>query len=212
MVTADALEEEKRRYPNASVVCYINSSVKVKAQSNICCTSSNAVDVVRSVKSDEILFVPDQNLAGYVAKKVPEKHIIPWKGFCITHHRHTCDDLLKAKDAHPDALILVHPECRSEVSDQADFVGSTKQIIDYVSASPHKKFIIGTETGVLYSLKKDNPDKEFYIMSSAFICSNMKKTSLMSVYESLAQKRYRIELDEDIGKKARQALDRMLNL
>jgi quinolinate synthase len=212
MVTAEALAEEKRRYPGAAVVCYINSSAEVKAQSDICCTSSNAVDVVRSVKSEEILFVPDKNLARYVAKKVPEKHIIPWEGFCITHNRHTRDDLLKAKDAHPDALILVHPECKPEVSEEADFVGSTKQIIDYVSASSHDKFIIGTEMGILYSLKKDNPGKEFYLMSNAFICPNMKKISLLSVYNSLAQKKYNIELDEDISKKAWHALDRMLNL
>jgi quinolinate synthase len=209
MVTAEALREEKKRYPEAAVVCYINSSAEVKAESDICCTSSNAVDVVRSMKEKEIMFVPDKNLGNYVSRQVPEKHIILWDGYCITHHRVTSGEVKEIKKLHPDAELLVHPECRPEVVDQADFVGSTKQIIEYASKSKSGKLIIGTEMGVLYRLKKDNPNKTFYMLSQGMICPNMKKTTLKSIYESLQQMKYSIEIDEEVRVKAKKALDRM---
>lgn len=212
MVTAEALREAKKRYPQAVVVCYINSSAEVKAESDICCTSSNAVSVIRSVKEKDIIFVPDKNLGSYVAKMVPEKNIIFWEGFCITHHRIKAGEVRKIKEMHPDALLLVHPECQPEVTALADFVGSTKQIIDYAGKSGNTKFIIGTEMGVLYKLKKDNPEKTFYLMSQGLICPNMKKTTLQSVYDSLNEMKYNIELDEDIRIKAKKALDRMLEI
>lgn len=212
MVTAETLREAKKRYPQAVVVCYINSSAEVKAESDICCTSSNAVSVIRSVKEKDIIFVPDKNLGSYVAKMVPEKNIIFWEGFCITHHRIKAGEVRKIKEMHPDALLLVHPECQPEVTALADFVGSTKQIIDYAGKSGNTKFIIGTEMGVLYKLKKDNPEKTFYLMSQGLICPNMKKTTLQSVYDSLNEMKYNIELDEDIRIKAKKALDRMLEI
>jgi quinolinate synthase len=212
MVTADALRKEKEKHPGAVVVCYINSSAEVKAESDICCTSSNAVKVVKSIKEKDILFVPDQNLGSYVAKMVPEKNIILWKGYCITHHRVSASEVKEVKALHPDALLLVHPECQKEVAEAADFVGSTKQIIDYAKQSANSKFIIGTEMGVLYKLKKDNPDKTFYLLSKGLICPNMKKTSLKSVYEALSEMKYEINLDEDIRLKAKKALDRMLQI
>jgi len=159
MITADALREAKKKYPGAVVVCYVNSSAEVKAESDICCTSSNAVEVVKSIPEKDILFVPDKNLGSYVAEKVPEKNIILWEGYCITHHRISVEQVREIKKIHPDALVLVHPECRKEVCEEADFVGSTKQIIDFAEKSEHSKFIIGTEMGVLYKLKRDNPDK-----------------------------------------------------
>ena len=212
MVTAEALREEKKRHPGAAVVCYINSTAEVKAESDICCTSSNAVKVIKSLKQEEVIFVPDCNLGSFVARMVPEKRIILWKGFCATHNRIKPEDALKIKELHPDALLLVHPECKPEVVAHADFTGSTKQIIDFASSSKASKFVIGTEMGVLYKLKKENPDKKFYLLSPGLVCPNMKKTSLRSVYNSLKELKYKIELDEDIRLKAKGSLDRMLEI
>lgn len=212
MVTAEALKEAKMQYPNAAVVCYINSTAEVKAECDICCTSSNALQVIRSLEQKDILFVPDCNLGSYVAKQVPEKNIILWKGFCTTHHRIRRDDVIKVRELHPDAILLVHPECRPEVVELADYVGSTKQIIDYASSSDKSKFIIGTEMGVLYKLKKDNPEKKFYLLSTGLVCPNMKKTSLQSVYEALRDMKTNIVLDETISERARVPLDRMLQI
>jgi quinolinate synthase len=212
MVTAEALREEKKKYPDAAVVCYINSSAEVKAECDVCCTSSNAVNVIKSIKEKDILFVPDQNLGHYISTLVPEKNIIFWKGFCITHHKIKTDEVEKMKKLHPDALLLIHPECRPELVEMADFVGSTKQIIDFANTSENSKFIIGTEMGVLYKLKKENPDKTFYLMSQGLLCPNMKKTSLESVYNSLNEMKYQIELDEDVRVRASKSLERMLQV
>jgi quinolinate synthase len=212
MITAGELREEKKLHPEAAVVCYINSSAEVKAESDICCTSSNAVDVIRSIQRHEIIFVPDRNLGSYVAAKVPEKKIILWDGFCITHHKIKPAEVRVIKEKHPDALLLVHPECQPEVVELADFVGSTKQIIDFASSTSCKKLIIGTEMGILYSLKKNNPEKTFYLMSPGLICPNMKKTSLKSIYNALNEMKYKIELDENTGNKARKSLEEMLKV
>ena len=212
MVTAEGLREEKKRHPDAAVVCYINSNADVKAESDICCTSSNAVKVIRSVKQKRIIFTPDQNLGQYVARQVPEKEIILWKGYCATHHKIKAAEVEKIKKLHPDAVLLVHPECKPEIWELADFTGSTKQIIDYAIKSNEKKFIIGTEMGVLCKLRKDNPQKEFYLMAPGLVCPNMKKTSLESVYNSLKEMKYNIELDEEIRLKAKSCLDRMLEI
>lgn len=210
MVDVRSLEEAKKKHPGAKVVCYINSTAEVKAISDICCTSSNAVDIVRSIKGKDILFVPDENLASWVAGQVPEKNIIPWAGFCPTHRKATIGEALKAKQLHPDALMLVHPECRKEVSDIADFVGSTKQIIDYARNSKAEKFIIGTEIGILYKMKKDSPDKTYYMLSGGFVCPNMKKTKLSSVLNSLINMKYKITVPEDIRQRAVHSLEKML--
>ncbi|GAE88903.1 quinolinate synthase NadA [Acetivibrio straminisolvens] len=212
MVTADALREEKKKHPGAVVVCYVNSSAEVKAESDICCTSSNAIEVVKSIPEKDILFVPDKNLGSYVAQKVPEKNIILWEGFCITHHRVSLEQVKEIRKIHPDALLLVHPECRKEVWEEADFVGSTKQIIDFAKESGSSKFIIGTEMGVMYKLKKDNPDKSFYLLSQGLVCPNMKKTTLKSVYNALKEMKYEITLDENIRLNAKRALDRMIRI
>ncbi|MBA4390233.1 MAG: quinolinate synthase [Syntrophus sp. (in: bacteria)] len=210
MVTAEDVREMKRTYPGAVVVCYINTSAEVKAECDICCTSSNAVKVIESLTEEQIIFVPDKNLGDYIAKKVPQKKIILWEGYCITHHRVTVEDVKMVREAHPDAMILIHPECRPEVVVLADFVGSTKQIIDFAAASKENKFIIGTEMGVLVRLKKDNPHKTFYLLSQGLICPNMKKTKLESVYHALRDMKYTIELAEEIRLKAQGCLERML--
>ena len=210
MVTGQALREEKKKYPDAAVVCYINSSAEVKAECDICCASSNALRVVKSLPNKEILFVPDQNLGGYIAKQIPEKTIHLWQGYCVTHHRVGKDDVEKARKIHPDALLLVHPECRPEVVELADFVGSTAQIIEYAKNSSNKKFLIGTEMGIMHKLKKDSPDKLFYLLSTGLVCPNMKKTTVESVYLALKEMRYEINLDEDVAEGARKALAAML--
>ncbi len=212
MVTAEKLKELKDKHPEAITVCYINSSAEVKALCDICCTSSNAVKIIRSIKEKDIIFVPDKNLGSYIAGQVPEKNMILWPGFCPTHHRIKPDDIRKAKEMHPDALALIHPECTPEVLEYADFIGSTKQIIDFATQSNNMKFIIGTEMGVLYSLKKNNPDKTFYMASSAFICPNMKKTTLDSIYNSLLNMEYKIELDSETISKAELCLRKMLEI
>jgi quinolinate synthase len=212
MVEPEGFIDLKKKHPDATVVCYINSSAAVKAECDICCTSSNAIEVVKKIKSKKIIFVPDQNLGQYVAKMLPEKEIILWEGYCITHHRIKVSELEAARKAHPDAKVLVHPECQPEILENSDFTGSTKQILDFAKNSSKKEFIIGTEMGVLYRLKKENPDKTFYLMSPKLICNNMKKNTLESIYYSLKYKRYNIEVDEETRKKAKKALDRMLEI
>lgn len=212
MVTAEGLREMKKKYPGAVVVCYINSSAEVKAECDVCCTSSNAVNIIKSIKEKDIIFVPDKNLGSYVAAQVPEKNIILWEGFCPTHHRIKAQDVIEAKKLHSDALLLVHPECQPDIVEMADYVGSTKQIIDYANSSSAEKFIIGTEVGVLYKLKKDNPNKTFYLLSPGLVCPNMKKTTLKSVHTALSEMKYIIELDEDIRLKSKTCLDRMLQI
>lgn len=212
MVTPETLREEKKKYPGAATVCYINSSAVVKAECDICCTSSNALRVIRSLPQKEILFVPDQNLGHYIAQQVPEKTIHLWKGFCVTHHRFKSSDVEAAKRLHPDALLLVHPECRPEVVRMADFTGSTAEIIDYAGKSSHRKFLIGTEMGVLHKLKKDNPDKVFYMLSQGFLCPNMKKTTVSSVYQALKLMRHEITVEPKVAEGARKALEAMLQV
>lgn len=212
MVTAEALKKKKVEHPGAAVVCYINSSAEVKAESDICCTSSNAVNVVNSLEQKDIIFVPDENLGSYIAEKLPLKNIILWNGYCITHHKIKKDNVLLAKEKHPEAILLVHPECRKEIVDLANFVGSTKQIIDYAATSDAKEFIIGTEMGIMHKLKMESPDKKFYLMSPGLICPNMKKTTLDSILHSLQTMTEKIELDEDVRIRARKSLDRMLSV
>ncbi|MBP2032515.1 quinolinate synthase [Clostridium algifaecis] len=209
-ITREQLQVEKNKYPYAKVVCYVNSSAGVKAISDICCTSSNAVKVVENISSKEIIFVPDQNLAGYVAEKVPEKKIISWPGNCITHARITVEDVFRAKEEHTDAEFLVHPEVSADIRESADFVGSTAQIIDHADKSDKMKFIIGTEIGVLHKMKKDNPQKKFYLLSPRLVCENMKMTSLEDVYNSLLNMENEIFISEDIRINALESMKKML--
>ena len=212
MVDEHELRAWKAEHPGVAVVCYINSSAAVKAECDICCTSSNAVAVIRSLDAAEILFVPDQNLGQYVAEQVPEKKIHLWPGYCITHHRVKPEDVAAARRAHPDALLLAHPETQPGIWRQADFVGSTKQIIEYATQSPMQKFLIGTEMGIFWKLRQNNPDKTFYLLAPGLVCPNMKKTTLQSVHDALAKKQYVIEVDPEVSAAARSSLTRMLEV
>lgn len=212
MVDPESLKLFKNEYPDIPIVCYVNSSAQVKAESDVCCTSSNALKIVKSMKEDKILFVPDQNLGGYIKNQVLDKEIILWEGFCVTHHSVKSVEIDVAKKKHLDALLLVHPECNQEVVQRADFVGSTSQIIEYAKQSKNKEFIIGTEMGILHQLRKDNPDKEFYILSPRLTCYDMKKTSLENIYKALAFEEHEIKIDEEIRQKALSSLEKMLKL
>lgn len=212
MVTAPRLREMKAKYPEAAVVCYVNSSAEVKAESDICCTSSNALKVVQSVKNKQIIFVPDENLGSYVASKVPEKEFILWRGFCITHKRVKAAEVEKIRELHPNAKILMHPECEPEVQKLADFLGSTSEIIKHAGEIPERDIIIGTEEGVLHILRKQNPHKNFYLLSTGLICTNMKKTRLEDVHNALLNMQHEIQVDEDIRLKALKTLEEMLKI
>ncbi|BCS52050.1 quinolinate synthase NadA [Geobacter sp. SVR] len=210
MVTPEGLEELKRRHPGVPVVTYVNSSAEVKAHSDICCTSANALKVVKSLPEEELIFVPDRNLGRYVARFVPEKRFIFWEGYCPTHERMTVEAVLRKKAEHPDALFICHPECAPEVTALADHACSTSGMYNYCRTSPAKKFIIGTEAGILYKLRLENPDKEFILASPALLCPNMKLTSLEDVLHALQTLSPVVSVPEDIRLRARQALDRML--
>lgn len=212
MITVEKLKDKKKQYPDAAVVCYVNSSAAVKAESDIACTSSNAIKVVKSLKEKKVIFVPDKNLGRYVQSQVPEKEIILWEGFCATHIRLTEEDVVAAKKRHPEAEFIAHPECNPEVLRLADAVCSTGGMFSYVRSSPKKEFIIGTENGMLFGLKKENPDKKFYMPTTHLVCANMKLTTLGWVLHSLEHEVYEIRVPKDIAQKARKSLERMLNL
>lgn len=211
MISADELRHAKSNYPDAAVVCYVNTSADIKAESDICCTSSNAVKVVNAVQEDTIIFVPDRNLGRY-AQRFTKKTILPWEGYCIVHDRITPAQVQEARAAHPNAEVLVHPECRPEVIDLADHVASTSGIIREVCTSQKKEFIIGTEIGILHRIGKECPDKQCYPLASGAICRNMKKTTLEKVRDSLTTLRPRIIVPEEVATRARSAIERMLAL
>ncbi|WP_035106733.1 quinolinate synthase NadA [Desulfovirgula thermocuniculi] len=212
MVTVEDLRETKKEIPGAIVVCYVNTSAAVKAESDVCCTSANAVKVVSSLPKDRpILFIPDQNLGRYVAKKTG-RDLILWGGYCSTHDRLTREEVLEAKKAHPGALVLVHPECRPEVVELADAVASTTGMIRYARESEAREFIIGTEEGILHQFRKQCPGKSFYLASPKLICPNMKATTLEKVHRSLLTLEPRVTVPPEIREGALRALARMLEL
>ena len=210
MISAADVKALRGRYPGAEVVCYVNSSADVKAESDVCCTSSNAVKVVNSLEGSEAIFVPDRNLA-YYTQKFTQKKIHAWHGYCPTHHLITAGDVLVAKMEHPGAEVLVHPECRPEVIDLADKVFSTDGMVKYAREAK-TELIIGTESGLLHRLEKENPGKRFYPLSSYTVCPNMKMNSLETVRDSLQTLRTPIRVPEDIRIRAKRALDRMLEV
>jgi len=211
MVTAGEVEVLRERYAGAAVVCYVNTSAEVKAVSDICCTSANAVRVVRSLEEDRVIFVPDRNLARYAAR-FTEKEIIPWEGFCIVHDRITPADVKTARRRYPGAEVIVHPECRPEVIDLADQVASTSGMVRHVCESPKEEFIIGTEAGILYPMEKRCPGKRCIPLSTGAICKNMKKTTPALVLHALETMEPRITVPEDVARGARAAIVRMLSL
>lgn len=209
MITAKSLLELKGKYPKAKVVCYVNTTAEVKAESDICCTSSNAVKVVESIQEPEVIFVPDKYLAHYVSTKT-EKKIIPWKGFCPSHIKILPEQILKQKKFHPNAKIMVHPECTPPVIDLADKVLSTGGMCRYAKKSEALEIIVGTEVGILHRLRKENPDKKFYPASELAVCPNMKLTTLEKILWSLQDIKYEVKVPRNISLKAKEAVDKML--
>ena len=211
MAEVEDVEEMIKKYPDAFKVCYINSSYEVKALCDASVTSPSALKIIKNIPNKQILFLPDQNLGGYISEFFPEKEFILWRGFCPTHHRITAEDIIKAKEEHPNVKVLSHPECSKEVRDLSDYIGSTSGIINYATECEDKEFIIATEEGVLHQLKKKNPDKKFYF-PEVMVCPNMKKTSLQDVYDALDGKKEEVILDEEIRKKALTSLENMHKL
>ena len=211
MVTPVQLKAKLAGLPPMSVVTYVNSSASVKAMSTICCTSANAVEVVNSLEAEEILMVPDRNLAQYTASKTNKK-IHLWNGYCPFHDSLTPGDVQKAKKMHPDALFMAHPECRPEVLELADAIASTSGMIRYAGESDSLSFIVGTEIGMLYPLKKANPGKEFYPASKDMLCDDMKKISLDDIIRSLETMGGEVKVPEDIRLPASKAVQRMIDL
>lgn len=211
MLTVESLIDMKKNYPGVPVVTYVNSSAAVKTESDWCCTSANAVQVVQTVDSDRIIFVPDRYLGMWVKSQV-EKEIILWPGYCPTHQWITKEDIEALKAKHPDAKVIVHPECTPEVTAIADEVLSTGGMCRYAKETSAKKMIIGTETGILHKLKKENPDKEFYPVSERIVCPNMKMTDLEKVMWALEDTSEPIIIPEKIREKALIPIKRMLSL
>jgi quinolinate synthase len=212
MITAEQLIAKKKEIPGAMVVCYVNSTAAVKAESDICCTSANAVRVVQSLPAhQEILFVPDQYLGEWVEQKTGRKMHF-WPGFCPTHMRVLGEDLIREKKKHPEAIAMVHPECRSDAKAAADEVLSTGGMIRYVAESPAKEFIIGTEMGIIYRLKKENPHKNFFPATDKAVCPNMKRITLEKVLWAFQEMQHVVTVPEATRTRALSAVNKMLAL
>ncbi len=211
MITAEGLQYKIDQLPPMPVVTYVNSTADVKALSTICCTSANVVQVVNSLDADEVLMTPDQNLAHYTAART-DKKIHYWDGYCPTHDRLTTDDVLSAKQKHPEAIFVAHPECPPKILEMADEIFSTSGMIRFAKQSKHTAFIIGTETGMLYPLKKANPGKTFYAASKKMVCKNMKRIKLPDILKSLETLEGEVKVPEAIRLPALQALQKMMDL
>ena len=210
MASEDKIKMMRERYEDLAVVCYINSTARLKELSDVCVTSSNAIKIVKSLPNKNIFFIPDKNLGAYVKEQVPEKNIILNDGFCPIHATITAEQLMKAKEKYHDSLILTHPECEPEILAMSDYIGSTADIIDYAKKSDCSKFIICTEQGVEYKLINDNPDKEFVFVNPAPCCKDMKLNTLENILKVLKEEINEVFIDEENSKKALMPLDRML--
>ena len=206
------LRKFKDENPNIPVVCYVNSTAEVKSESDICCTSANAINVVKSLNAKEVLFVPDQHLGSYVESQLNDVKVITYPGFCPIHHSITTDDVISKKSLYPNAKVMVHPECQKAVTQMADFVGSTTAIIKAVKESNDKEFIIVTEKGVVQRLERDCPDKKFVLINEKAICETMKLIHLEDILNTLQNNEFEIKVDEGIAKKAANAIERMVNI
>jgi len=210
MITADQLRKLKQQHPDALVVCYVNSSAEVKAESDYCCTSSNAVEVVESLPADrEIIFVPDQHLGRFVIEKT-SRELVLWPGYCHVHVVITEADIRNAKANHPDAIVMAHPECTEPVKALADEVLSTGQMLKFAGKNSAKRFIVATEIGMIYALKRQNPQSEFIAASERAICPNMKRITVEKVLWSLEDMRYKVTVPDKVRVKAKKAIDRMV--
>lgn len=209
-ITGEDVKELRKKYPTHTFIAYVNTNADVKAEIDICCTSSNALTIVKNVKNDKIVFLPDKNLGNYVQKKVPEKEIILWNGCCNVHDRITLEEIKEAKRLHPEAVLVAHPECRPDVVEYADEVLSTGGMVKYVRETKAKEIIVGTEEGMIHRLKTEAPEKIFYNASRNFVCPNMKKTRIEDVLEALENDKYEIILDKERREKGKATLDEML--
>ena len=212
MAQVEKIEEVRRKYDDVAVVCYINSTGELKKHSDVCVTSANAMKIVQALPNKNIYFIPDENLGRYVASKVTDKHFIFNDGFCPLHKEFSKTDIEKVRKAHPNALLLVHPECRMEVLEDADYIGSTSGIIEYASESDAEEFIIGTEPGVMYELERRNPGKKFYPLVEGKVCPDMKKITLEKVLKCMEERTGVVEVTEELRNSANASLDRMLEL
>lgn len=213
MLPATEVRQWKKRYPKMPVVLYVNTLAEAKAECDVCCTSSNAIQVVNSLDAETVLFGPDHNLAWYVQQKTDKTIIpIPRKGFCPTHLFFLREDILLLKKKHPDAMVAVHPECSPDVQSIANFVGSTSQICKYAKESSAEKYVIGTEIGIIHRLEKENPAKTFIPACAEAICPNMRLNTLRKIFLSLKEERYPVVVPPNISRKARKALERMILL
>ncbi len=216
MIDVENLRKFKSLHPNIPVVCYINSTAEVKAESDICVTSSNAISVIKSLNKDKVLFVPDTYLGKWVERNLPNVEVITYNGYCPTHLRITVEDMIKSREKYPDALILAHPECHCKVCELADFVGSTKQIMEFANNSDCKHFVIATEEGVVQRLNRDsvlyNTGKTFTLINDSVICPNMKENSLEDIYNVLLTERNEININESVRIKAKECIEKMLTV
>lgn len=212
MINHEQMVKFKEPYPNTPVVCYINSTAEVKAECDICCTSSNALEIVKSLNSKRVLFIPDANLGKWVESKLDGVEVITYDGNCPVHNNIDTQDILDARKKYPNAKILIHPECKPEVSKLGDYVGSTSGIIDYVKAHKDTQYVIVTEKGVADRLKRDYPDREFILIKNDMLCESMKLTSLEEIKYSLEHEVNEITLDEDIRLKSASCIKRMLKV
>ena len=213
MVSPEDVRTLREEYPGVPVVTYVNSTAEVKALSDVCCTSANAIKVVGTFPDKKIIMLPDMNLARYVQRFYPDKEIIYFEGFCPFHHMLLPEDVIKAKKEHPSAVFIAHPECRPEVIDLADYVASTSGMLRLAKELPHKEFIIGTEVGLLYPLSKENPDKVFYHPApDKMVCPSMKKIRLEDVLRALEELEFEVVLPEEVRTKAYNAVKRMLEI
>lgn len=213
MITAEQLRVWKAEYPGAVVITYVNSSAAVKAECDLCCTSSNAAKIVASVPEEKtILFVPDMHLGNHVKQLLGRENMLMWDGYCPTHSRIRDVDILREKEAHPDAVVMAHPECPLHIRDLADQLLSTGQMCAFAKESDATEFIVATEIGLLYRLRNENPDKKFHAASDRALCPNMKKIDLEKILWSLEDMRYRVTVPEEIANKARRSIEAMLEL
>lgn len=212
MAQVKKIEEVRKKYNDVAVVCYINSTGELKKYSDVCVTSANAMKIVKALPNKNIYFIPDENLGRYIASQVLDKNFIFNDGFCPVHANVRKDDVKSAKKVHPNALVLVHPECKMEVLEEADYIGSTSGIINYATDSDVSEFIIGTELGVMYKLKQKNPDKKFYPLMPHQICPDMKKVTLEKVLKCMENESGAVEVTDELRNSANASLDRMLEL
>jgi len=213
MLTVDEIERAKKEHPGVPVVLYVNTLAICKAHCDVCCTSANAVEVIESLDADTVLFGPDRNLAEYVSEKTGKKLIpIPENGFCPTHLLFQPEDVAVLKIPHPHAVVMVHPECSSEMRKVADFVGSTSKMCRFAKESSAKEFIVATEEGLLHRLRLENPEKKFFLAYEGAVCPNMKRTTLEDLYASLKDEKYVVRVPDAVAKKARGSLERMFQV